>query len=274
MKGQCMSKQQKHDGDTKKVVSLTEYLEAEDASNLEIGDAKPSSDEKGKTGDSFQDLFNKAVRSTKVDEKGNLVFPDGMTEEMKAAVRAEKKFRDLQRNFQAQQTELKAEKAKSEKLVELIPADDSLTKEEQEELEQLKLTNPDAWYKRKRELEDRASTAKSTKVKEVTSAVAESAKKLSVEEQRAAILETFNAENGTKLSEDVLLNDIPPRLLKKMDEMGYEEFLGEVAEYLGTPKTVVNEKVDNVTNIGKTGDVTKVETKELDTDILYKEEVI
>lgn len=269
-----MSKQpNKHDDGTKKVVSLEEYLNLEDPTGYEVEGSTKTSVENSKV-DDFQTLLNQTVKATKVDEKGNLIFPDGIMEEMKAAVRAEKKYRDLQRNFQSNQQELQAEKAKVQELENLIP-NDGLTDEEREELEQLKLTDPDQWYQRKRELEDRASQTRVNKLNEAKETAASKAKQLTVEEQRQEAFELFNSQREVPITQEMLNNDIPMRLINKRDEMDVTDWLSEVANFLDSPKTVANNIPNNVQNLGKLGNHEgNVTPGEVDTDILYKEEVI
>ena len=56
--------------------------------------------------------------------------------------------------------------------------------------------------------------------------------------QRTEALQDFTARTGIELTDDVMQNDIPPRLQAKISSMPFEDYLQEVATYLGKGKVV------------------------------------
>lgn len=175
-----------------------------------------------------------------VDEGGKVKFEEGVDPLFKAAVLAEKKYRDTQASFTKNQQELARLKAKAEVLEKQVTSTVQLTAEQVQELEDLKYSNPDEWFHKKQAYETTAKQSTSTKLQELTEQAAQKALLDLTKGEKDAILLAFNSQTGLGLTEDVLANDIPLRLQMKSETMPYEDYLKEVANYLGKTKVIKN----------------------------------
>jgi len=200
---------------------------------------------------SLDEQINKALAN--VDEKtGKLQFSEDTDPLFKRAVIAEKKARDNQASFTKSRQELAAVTAAKDELEKLAIGTTSISAEQQEELEELKFSDPDKWFELKRQYEDEAKATVSNKIKETITAASEKAvQELTLVERKEA-LASFTSSTGIELTDDVMMNDIPPRLQSKMGSMPFEDYLQEVATYLGKGKVVkdTDSGIDQ-TNINK-----------------------
>ena len=187
-------------------------------------------------GDSLDEQINKALAN--VDDKGKLQFSDEVEPLFKRVVLAEKKARDNQASFTKSRQELAAITAAKDELEKLAVGNTSISAEQQEELDDLKFSDPDKWYELKNLYESDASNATRQKIQEVVSTASEKAVQELTLVERTEALTTFEDATGIKLTDDVMMNDIPPRLQSKMGSMPFEEYLQEVATYLGKGKVV------------------------------------
>lgn len=205
---------------------------------------------------SFADQVNQVVSQLTTNADGVHVFPEGLevSDEVKFAATAEKRRRDAQSALGKTQQALKTAETEREALRERVVANAqvALTEEEQEELEELKFSDPDAWRVKMNGYEQRAATAASEELSSV-SAYATQKGELA---RREAILADFVASNpGLKITDEVIQNDIPPRITRKLEtnEVTFEEFLGEVKDFLTRGKAIKNEEVlgqPNLNNVG------------------------
>lgn len=187
-----------------------------------------------------------------VDDKGKVIFEEGVDPVFKRLVTTEKSARDTKAAFTKSQQELVQLKAKAEVLENEALSSTALTPEQQEELEELKYSDPDAWRNKLNEYETSAKAQVSARIAELTSQASESAMKDLTLAQRTEALQNFQSQTGIELTDDVMQNDIPPRLQKKIDEMPFEDYLNEVATYLGKGKVVKKtEEGLEQTNLGK-----------------------
>lgn len=75
-------------------------------------------------------------------------------------------------------------------------------------------------------------------------------------ERRATVLAEFLEVNDDfHFDNEVLANDIPPRITKKLEtgKISFEEFLQECYDYTKTGKVVKQDKVPNQPDLGKIG---------------------
>lgn len=212
----------------------TDEPEGDDEHEESEGDANPEVE--------FEQAVNSAVKSVKRDAKGNLVFPKGMSPELKVAVRAEIRRRDTQADYtrtKQANRRLESERATlldmTEATVEL-----KLTQQQKDELDELKFSDPEAWHKQMNKLEREALQAQRTVRDEKLKQTSKSALEKEELEERKQILADFNTEHGIDITDDVIANDVPPRIVKRLEtgEVTFEGFLNEVHEYLKTGKVV------------------------------------
>lgn len=156
------------------------------------------------------------------------------------AKKAEQRRRDTQAAYTKSQQELAATRAQLKVMKET--GGPALDQGKLAELEDLKFSDPDAWYKAKLALESEAHNSFQSKLAEASES-----------EVRLAKLEEFKATHpGFELTDD----DIPPRIAKKLasGQVSFDEFLQETYDYLVTPKVIGDaNKTLEQPNLGKVG---------------------
>jgi len=194
--------------------------------------------------------------------------------EMQVAVLAEKRRRDTQREFTRRSQELKklsAQKELLEKQLENYIAK-YLTKEEQEELKDLKYEDPDAYIERIRGLEEAAAKkAKEEKEKILKEAQTKSAEEIELE-RRQRILEEFNeAHPDTPLTPEMLELEVPVRVVKSLErgEITFEQALEEAHKFIYGSKIIKKEEVPEEPDLNKVGSSTETSTKEDDQEVIW-----
>ena len=218
-----------------------------------------------------QELVNKTLKNIKVGDDGKFVYPDGIDPMLKIAVANAKSFRDTQASYTKTRQELKAleaEKAalKSE-LEKLYHPTADLSEDEKLELEELKLTNPENWYKRMRALEDSSTKKIDEKLNEAKEKTLE---QLAVEERQQA-LEEFNQNSEVKLSQELLEMEVPKKYHQQLSagEITWTEFLEKAAKFIGAPTTVKGTEVPTTTNMNSvSGGQTPIAGAEQDNSVL------
>jgi hypothetical protein len=210
------------------------------------------------TGSSFADLVNKAVNEAKTDEKGNLVLPDDLSEEVKYAATLEKRRRDTQASHTKISQRVKALEAEKSTLISKATGsfEVELTAEQEAELDDLKFSNPEAWRKKMNTLETEARNKRTKEIDEELKKVSSSSLEAEELERRKQVLSDFiKANEGFELDDDIIANDIPPRISKKLEagQITFEEFLQECYGYLKTGKVIKQDKVPSGPNLSKVG---------------------
>lgn len=195
---------------------------------------------------SFTDKVNEAVKQMKKNDKGVYELPADLPEEVRVAALAEKRYRDTQSAYT--KTNQKLRTVEAEKSILLKKATENvtveLTKEQEEELEELKFSDPEAWRKKLNRYESEAVHKKQKLITEEVQSVSAKGLEESELEERRQILTSFKEEYPDfELDDDVIANDIPPRLTNKLakGELTFEQFLHECHDYLNKGK-VVKEK--------------------------------
>lgn len=208
---------------------------------------------------SFSEQVEAAVSNIKYDEATKKhVLPDGLSEEVKYAAMAEKRRRDTQASYTREQQRSATLEAEKQELLKLNNESIrvELTAEEQSELDDLKFADPEAWRVKMNSLETEHRKKKEGIVNERLKSVSESTGKATELERRKQLLEAHNAANPEHaLDDDVIANDIPPRITKKLEtgEYSFEEFLPAAHKYLTTGKVVADVKTGKQPDLGKVG---------------------
>lgn len=198
------------------------------------------------------------VKQITTDDEGNYVFPEGaeLSPELKFAATAEKRRRDTQASFTNNQQSLKALQAQNEKLMEQLQSAHSIsfTDEEQAELEELKYEDVDAWRARLNSLEQQKVREAKTKLEELTGEARKAAETQFELERRAQVLKEFNETLERPITDEIIASEIPPRITRKLEsgEIKFEDFLQEVADYLGRGKVVANPETLDQPSLGST----------------------
>jgi len=208
----------------------------------------------------MQTELNELVKQVTVTDEGKFIYPDGTPDHLRLALGSEKKFRDTQSAYTRSQQALKeAEEAKAallEQLASQVPAG-GLSDDEVERLEELKYTDPDAWYKERQALESK-----------VTKAHRETLTKEQELRSRHAYLASINTGRDTVITPELLDNDIPPRINNKLrnGELSFEAYIAEVVAYLDKGRVVSNPEVIGDTKLtsGGSGTLTTKNNQAID----------
>lgn len=206
---------------------------------------------------SFADNVNKITKQLVKGEDGTYSLPDNLEldEPTRTAVLIEKRRRDTESAFSKASMRAKALEAENEELRKKLESSfkPSLPEEEQERLNDLKFSDPDAWRVEMNKLEQSARQQLDEEFSQVTSKASEHAEI----ERRRQVLASFQEENpGFQLDDDVLANDVPPRITRKLEkgEVSFEDFLVEVRDYLSKGKVIKDTSpVTNKPNLSSAG---------------------
>lgn len=195
---------------------------------------------------SFDQRVNEVLKTASLDDKGNVVLPDDLPEDIAFAARAEKRRRDTQSALAKTTSKLSVLEAESEGLRKMVMERTQLelSDEQREELEDLKQTDPEAWRSKLNEYE----TATRQRLDEDLSKLSEHAQTKAATGERKVLLDAFLSDNpGLKIDDDVLANDVPPRITRKLEngEIGFTEFLVEVKNFLAKGKVIATTEEDD-----------------------------
>ena len=204
----------------------------------------------------FEQRVNQTLDSAKLDNNGNIILPEDLSDDLKFAAKAEKRRRDTQSALAKTKSQLSVVEAERDGLVTLAQESGStivLTPEEKQELDELKHSDPDAWRTKMNELEQAASKQVQTKIKDVS----ETAKTKGALGERQVLLDAFNEDNPElSLTDEVIENDIPPRITRALEngDITFTEFLGKAKEYLTSAKAIAaDEDVEETPNLSDIG---------------------
>lgn len=148
-----------------------------------------------------------------------------------------KMTRDTQSAYTKTNQKLISEKARSSKLMQhAMEVKPVLTVAQQEELDELKYSDPDAYIEKKTAYDTVARQAKETTINQELQAQT----KEEILEHRKAILKQFKDTTGIDITEDVMLNDVPPRITQELEEgkISFEEYLAKAGRFLESDKVV------------------------------------
>lgn len=205
------------------------------------------------TADTFEQKIGQVIAQTTRDDAGKLVFPDGLDEATLFAARAEIRRRDTQgaltkeqRQRQLAESQLAAVSTELEAaIVSSAPLAD------QARLAELKHSNPDAWREELTKLESTARGTAKSRIAEVRQAATVE----EVTQERAQMLADFTAANpGFKLDDDIIANELPPRMVKELEQgkVSFDQFLAKAHKFLaGDVKIKAGDTAPNLPDLGK-----------------------
>ncbi len=166
-----------------------------------------------------------------------------ISDDKKDAVRSEMRRRHTDQTYTRNNQELIETKAEVEALKKLLPETNNLSTEDQEELDSLKYSDPDAWFDKMSKIRSEASAVKSKATDDALLEARTNATRTHEITRRAEALEEFNKSNSeTPLTDDQLQFDIPPRLLAKVEkgEMSFDDMLVKAHDFINGKKRIVN----------------------------------
>jgi len=194
------------------------------------------------------DIINENITKT-TDENGKWTGAfEGLDEldisdDKKEAVRAEMRRRHTDQTYTRTNQELIEARAEVNALKALLPETPNLSREEQEELDNLKYSDPDAWFEKVSRIKSEAKNQKS-KITDEALAEARNAASLEFEiNRRAQALEEFNRRNpDSPLTDEQIQNDIPPRLLAQVKDgtLSFDDMLVKAHKFINTAKVIEN----------------------------------
>lgn len=195
------------------------------------------------TQEELNTLVNKHLNN--LDDKGKLQLPDDMDLTTKELVRQAKRTRDGQSALSISQGDNRNLQAKndvlSEQVAKTLPTDLGLSSEAAQALEVLKYRDPEAYRLQMNDLEKNAAGKKAEQLDELTQGAVTKANETFVAKDRITVLHEFRLANpDTVLTDEVLVNDVPPRFMNALNagEYDYVTYLGKVTEYLKTGKVL------------------------------------
>lgn len=203
----------------------------------------------------FEQQVNDIVNKATVDDKGNLALPgaEQVPEEVQYAAILEKRRRDTQSALGKATQQLAAESRIREELEKRVASQTSLslTPEQTQELESLKLDNPEAWRDKMNKLEQEATTIVQAELQTLSSEASQHAQKVN----REQILKAFNSTAKVPITDESLENDIPPRIVKRLETgaISFEEFLNEAQDYITAPKKLGGVELPPKPNLSAAG---------------------
>jgi len=227
---------------------------------------------------SIEEVVNSLTDSMTKDDNGSWALPEDteVSPELAYAAMAERRRRDTQADYTRSRQDLKVLKTENEQLLTEWEKDamSKLSKEQQEDLDALKHEDPDAWRTKLNEYEQANRESFGNRTKEIK----EKAVNETELEKRTRLLEEHNAAYPDfQLTDDVIDNDLPPRLTKQLasGEITFEQFLATSAEYLGKPKVLdKGTKAPDEPNLGKAPGGSKPTDLAVEADVResYKDE--
>lgn len=204
-----------------------------------------------------------ALKGYTADDKGKVVIPDGTPQHVVTALKLEQQRRDANSGYGRERSRADKAEAKAKALEEqiaLIASPASLNAEQLAELEELKFTDPDEWFKRKSAIEK----ANQSQVQEkVTNAVDQASKKAETEytntvakrrdESVSEMLTTHNTLNpDTPITMEMLNANIPPILVQKYHsgELDGAGLLAQAAKFIYADRVIKTEPVVGQPSLG------------------------
>lgn len=190
----------------------------------------------------FEEKVLDIVSKAEKNESGALILTDEILaevpEELVFAAKAELRYRNTQAGFTKAQQEVKKLSKVKDELTKKLEKSVSLklTKAQKDELDDLKLNDPDAWREKLQEYE---TEAKKT-FKETLKEIEKEGENYSELELRQAKLEAFSEETGLKLNDEIIDEQLPAGYKKKLESgaWSFDKFLEQAHKYLTSGKVV------------------------------------
>ncbi len=196
----------------------------------------------------YQSEVNRLLKETKVTEDGKFEFPADTPAWAKVAIANEKKFRDTQGSFTKATQDNKLLTAEIGVLKGKLAGKTALTQEQHDELDTLKITDPEAYFDKRTEYEALANTQYDTELADVRSKTTGEIEL----DRRNKYVEEFNLGREIPINQELIDNEVPPKFFKQLEanEVTFEEFMSNVAGYVDTPKVIGNQDKDKeITNL-------------------------
>lgn len=229
--------------------------------------------------DTFAAEVNSVVDQLVKDDDGKLVLPEGVeaSEQALYAAHIEIRRRDTYSSFSKVKNENVALTTENNEMAKQWEEDAiaNLSVEDAASLAELKESDVDSYIAKKAE---HVQVAKE-KFGERRAKVKETAKKETEIERRTRLVEEHNEANpDAELTQEVIDNDIPPRMLKEVEEgkITFDEFIAKASKYLITNKVIGGtKKEEQQPNLSEVGGGSKPEKSAVNAGMKnsYKNEI-
>lgn len=208
--------------------------------------------------DKFESAVNDAVKNITRGNDGKYIIPEGTSIEVKHAAISEQRRRDTQSEYTKMSQTKKALEAENNALKKRAVSEVTieLTTEQTEEMDNLKFSDPEAWRKKMNRYENEARDKQTKAMNDEIAQVSADTLAKDELEHRKDILSEFNQEHPDfQLNDDLIKNDIPPRITKKLEtgKITFVEFLKEVYDYTKTGKVIKQDTTTKQPNLSKIG---------------------
>ncbi|NRA77875.1 MAG: hypothetical protein HRU18_06680 [Pseudoalteromonas sp.] len=225
----------------------------------------------------YGDKVKEAISASTINADGKAVFAEGTSEEIIFMAGQELRRRDTQSALSRSTQTADALTAENNLLAESLASQTSgATPEQLSKLEELKATDVEEWRKEVNKIEAANKTAAVTARDEIKT----KAKNESEIERRARLLEEYNTANPkAMLTDDVITNDIPPRLTNQLADgtINFDQFMAKAAKYITTGKVMTKGTAapEQEPDIGKMGGSHLPDGTAVDSEIVstYKTEL-
>ena len=161
----------------------------------------------------------------------------------------QKRAKEHQAAFTKSRQELSILRKEAQLLEEKLQKSIVLPAEQQQELEDLKYSDPDTWFKKKQEYEQNVVSA----IQEQKTVAREEALKEAEKQTQEEYISSWLSEN-TDITLDMIQLDVPPRIHKAYEEgtLSIDEYLEKSKEYLTkATKKLVSPKTNDVKDLNK-----------------------
>ena len=186
------------------------------------------------------------------DKTGKIELPEDTNPYAVEAVHAEIRRRDTASSFTKSQQALQTSEAEREALLQTATLSVDIPPEEQKKLDELKLSDPDEWFKAKTALETRLKADLAKKIK----GLSEEGLKAKEAERRAKVLTDYQKANPEfNLSLENLVAKVPPYLFADVDsgKITFEEMLTQAKLVVEKGTAVAGAEVMGDHNLGDAG---------------------
>ncbi len=226
----------------------------------------------GQTELSLGQQANEVLRSAQTDASGNVILPEDIPTELRELVLTEKKFRDTQSGYTKSRQEVAELRAQNEALMAQVGST-NISPADAQTLETLKYEDPDKYFVERTRMETEARQRGQQQVQTTLDTAKKTAQEAYMQDElvrRNKVLADFTSNTGFNLTEDIINNDVPPRIQEKLKNgMEFGAWLYEVKTYLDMPKVIENETITNVTDIGKGGSASEADTAAYNKNTIY-----
>ena len=154
------------------------------------------------------------------------------------AVTSEIRRRNTESSFTRANQEKIELQAELEVYKKLVPTSLNITEEEQDALDELKYSDPDAWFDRVSDIKAKAREGFQTKTQEAVDLARQDAIRNDTVASRERLLAEFNSNTATPLTDEQLQYDIPPRLTKQVEtgELTFGEMIQKAHDFINGGK--------------------------------------